>query len=106
MDNTSQKVFVVFNPKAGKEDQADEVRAALASHFTPPHWTPEIYETTGKEDENIAAICRAACARGAALVISAGGDGTLAGVGNGLVNSPVPLGILPLGAGNDLARIL
>ena len=106
MDKANQKVFVVFNPKAGKEDQADEVRAALASHFTPPHWTPEIYETTGKEDEDIAAICRAACARGASLVISAGGDGTLAGVGNGLVNSPVPLGILPLGTGNGLARAL
>jgi YegS/Rv2252/BmrU family lipid kinase len=106
MDNANQKVFVVFNPKAGKEDQADEVRAALASHFTPPRWTPEIYETTGKEDEDVAAICRAACARGASLVISAGGDGTLAGVGNGLINSPVPLGILPLGTGNGLARAL
>ena len=106
MDNANQKVFVVFNPKAGKEDQADEVRTALASHFTPPRWTSEIYETTGKENEDIAAICRAACARGASLVISAGGDGTLAGVGNGLVNSPVPLGILPLGTGNALARAL
>jgi diacylglycerol kinase (ATP) len=106
MDYANQKVFVVFNPKAGKEDQAAEVRAALASHFTSPRWTPEIYETTGKEDEDVAAICRAACARGASLVISAGGDGTLAGVGNGLINSPVPLGILPLGTGNGLARAL
>ena len=106
MDNSNQKVFVVFNPKAGKEGQADEVRAAVASHFTAPQWTSEIYETTGKEDEDVAAICRAACAHGATLVVSAGGDGTLVGVGNGLVNSPVPLGILPLGTGNDLARIL
>ncbi len=106
MDNSNQKVFVVFNPKAGKEDPADEVRAALARHFTPPQWTSEIYETTGQEDEDVAAICRAACARGASLVIAAGGDGTLVGVGNGLVHSPVPLGILPLGTGNDLARIL
>jgi diacylglycerol kinase (ATP) len=104
MDNPSQKVFVVFNPTAGKEGQADEVRAALARHFIPPQWTPEIYEMTGKED--VAAICRAACDRGASLVIAAGGDGTLIGVANGLVHSPVPLGILPLGTGNDLARAL
>jgi len=106
MDNSSRKVFVVFNPKAGKEDPAEEVRAALARHFTSPRWVTEIYETTGKENEDVAAICRAACERGASLVIAAGGDGTLVGVANGLVHSPVPLGILPLGTGNDLARAL
>ena len=104
MDNSGQKVFVVFNPKAGKEGQADEVRASLARHFIPPRWTLEIYETTGKED--VPTICRAACERGASLVIVAGGDGTLVGVANGLVHSPVPLGIIPLGTGNDLARAL
>jgi YegS/Rv2252/BmrU family lipid kinase len=103
---SSQKVFVIFNPKAGKEGQPDEVRAALAKHFTPPEWTSEIYEMTGQPDEDVAAICRAACKRGADLVVSAGGDGTLVGVANGLVDSPVPLGILPLGTGNDLARAL
>ncbi len=104
MDNSNQKVFVVINPKAGKENQGDEVRTALAHYFTADLWTSEIYETTGKED--VAAVCRAACERGATLVIAAGGDGTLVGVANGLVNSPVPLGILPLGTGNDLARAL
>jgi diacylglycerol kinase family enzyme len=96
MDNSSQKVFVVFNPKAGKDGPAEEVRAALARHFIPPHCTSEIYETTGQEDEDVAAICRAACARGASLVIAAGGDGTLIGVANGLVHS-----LVPLGTGND-----
>ena len=104
MDDSSQKVFVVFNPTAGKEGQADEVREALARHFIPPRWMHEIHETTGEED--VAAICRAACERGASLVIVAGGDGTLVGVANGLVHSPVPLGIIPLGTGNDLARAL
>jgi diacylglycerol kinase (ATP) len=106
MHNSSQKVFVVFNPSAGKEAQADEVRAALAQYFTAPRWTLEIYETTGKEDEDVAALCRAACEKGAGLVIAAGGDGTLIDVANGLVHRPVPLGILPLGTGNDLARAL
>ena len=104
MDNSSQKAFVVFNPKAGKEDEAAELRSALARHFTSPRWTVEIYETTGKED--VTAICRAACEQGTSLVISAGGDGTLVGVANALVHSQVPLGILPLGTGNRLARIL
>jgi diacylglycerol kinase (ATP) len=104
MSNTNQKVFIVFNPKAGKEGQSDAIHAALASHFMSPQWTSEIYETTGKED--LPAICRAACEKGASLVIAAGGDGTVVGVANGLVNSQIPLGILPLGTGNDLARVL
>jgi diacylglycerol kinase (ATP) len=104
MDNSSQSVFVVFNPKAGKEGQVDEIRSALASHFTSPRWKPEIYETTGKED--LLVICRAACNQGASLVVAAGGDGTVASVANALVFSQVPLGILPLGTGNVLARAL
>ena len=104
MDTASQKVFIVFNPKAGKEDEVAQVRAALAQYFVPPQWTLEIYETTGQED--VAALCRAACGQGATLVVSAGGDGTLVGVATGLVHSPVPLGILPLGTGNALARAL
>ncbi|MEO8609264.1 MAG: diacylglycerol kinase family protein [Chloroflexota bacterium] len=106
MDRSGQKVFVIFNPKAGNAADADLVRDALAKHFPQPQWAAEIYETTGKEDEDIPAICRTACKKGAAMVISAGGDGTLVGVANGLVNGPTPLGILPLGTGNDLARIL
>jgi diacylglycerol kinase (ATP) len=104
MDNSRQKAFVVFNPKAGREDEAVELRSALTRHFTSPRWTVEIYETTGKED--VTAICRVACEKGASLVISAGGDGTLVGVANALVHSQVPLGVLPLGTGNRLARIL
>ncbi len=99
-----QKVFIVFNPKSGKEERAAEIRSMLARYFAPPHWKPELYETTGKED--LGAICRAACKRGTSLVIAAGGDGTVCGVANGLIQSRVPLGILPLGTGNGLARVL
>ena len=40
------------------------------------------------------------------LVIAAGGDGTLTGAVDGLVESGLPLGVLPLGTANDLARTL
>ena len=99
-----KKAFIVFNPKAGKENRGDELRATLASHFVPQGFELELYETTGKED--VAEICRAACARGVSLVVAAGGDGTLVGVANGLKGSSVPLGILPLGSANFMARAL
>lgn len=40
------------------------------------------------------------------MVVAAGGDGTIHAVAQGLINTNVPLGILPMGTGNDLARTL
>jgi diacylglycerol kinase (ATP) len=104
MAQSPQKVYVVFNPKAGNAGTADQIRSELARRFTPPEWSLEIYETTGQED--LPSLGRAACNRGVSMVVSAGGDGTVVGVANSLVNCPVPLGILPMGTGNDLARAL
>jgi diacylglycerol kinase (ATP) len=39
-------------------------------------------------------------------VVAAGGDGTMNGVADGLVQTGLPLGILPMGTANDLARTL
>ena len=49
LEHGRQKVFVVYNPKAGKEDQLAELRSALASRFTAPEWTVEIYQTTARK---------------------------------------------------------
>ncbi len=40
------------------------------------------------------------------LVIVGGGDGTLNAAAEGLIDTRLPLGILPLGTANDLARTL
>ncbi len=40
------------------------------------------------------------------LVIVGGGDGTMNAAARGLIETRLPLGILPLGTGNDLARTL
>jgi YegS/Rv2252/BmrU family lipid kinase len=106
MRPSNQKVYVVFNPTAGSATDTQAVREAIAKHFAAPQWNCEVYETTGKKDEDIPALCRAAIKKGAGMIVSAGGDGTLVSVANGVVRSKIPLGILPLGTGNDLARIL
>jgi YegS/Rv2252/BmrU family lipid kinase len=102
-NQTKQNMYVVLNPIAGNSS-AEEIRTALEETFGDKGWTLDIYETTG--EENVAELTREACKKGAGLVVAAGGDGTVAGVVNGLVNSGIPLGILPVGTGNGLARAL
>lgn len=49
-------------------------------------------------------MARQSIAEGAEMIIAAGGDGTINEVIEGMVNSPVPLGILPAGTANVLAN--
>ncbi|MEN6536427.1 MAG: diacylglycerol kinase family protein [Bryobacteraceae bacterium] len=49
-------------------------------------------------------IAREQAARGADVILAAGGDGTINEVANGLIHSPVPLGILPGGTANVLGN--
>ncbi|MDR3635799.1 MAG: diacylglycerol kinase family lipid kinase [Isosphaeraceae bacterium] len=104
---TTQRIFIVINPKAGSY-VADTVRNTLERDFprNAGHAEPfcEIHETG--HDEQLVNIVREACARGFAMVVAAGGDGTVSGVAEGLVGTDVPLGILPLGTANVLAREL
>lgn len=95
------KIFIVLNPIAG-HSSAPEIRHLLEDRFVNQDY--EIYETTG--EENLAELIQEACRKGAKLVIAAGGDGTIASAVNGLKGTEIPLGIIPVGTGNGLARAL
>jgi diacylglycerol kinase (ATP) len=97
------KTFIVVNPVAGTsqlEDVREKIQTALQAHDIPF----EIYETKG--DDNFKQIIRNAIQQGCKLVITAGGDGTLSGVVDGLVDTQIPLLILPIGTWNALAQAL
>lgn len=49
---------------------------------------------------------RQALDSGATVVVAGGGDGTVSGVAGELIETPVPLGVLPLGTLNHFARDL
>ncbi|HWQ15452.1 MAG TPA: diacylglycerol kinase family protein [Roseiflexaceae bacterium] len=99
------QVFIVLNPVGGTCDP-ETVRESLARRLGEARKRFAIYETTGAHDEDIAAKVRAALARGAQLVVAIGGDGTVSEVAGALAGSDVPLGIIPAGTANVLAREL
>ncbi len=94
------KVTAILNPRAGLA--AERARHVLEAGT--PGWTIEIATTShaGHARE----LAEAAVARGDDVVLAVGGDGTANEAARGLVGSEVALGIVPVGSGNGLARVL
>lgn len=97
------KTFIVINPVAGMQE-AEIVREKIQSNLQAHEIPSEVYETNKKEDLN--QKVRDAVRRGFKLFVVAGGDGTLAGVASGLVDTQIPLIVIPTGTWNALARNL
>jgi YegS/Rv2252/BmrU family lipid kinase len=96
-------LFIVLNPVAGHV-QADTVYKIFTEIFESNGIKFDVYETTGQE--NVTEIVREALTRNYSMIVAVGGDGTVSQVANGLVKSDIPLGIVPLGTGNLVAREL
>lgn len=99
-------VAVIINPVAGVRgrqpvgDRADLARQVGRSNGEAVEVS--VTECAGHARE----LARTACARGARLVVAWGGDGTVNEVASALAFGPVPLGMVPGGSGNGLARDL
>jgi diacylglycerol kinase family enzyme len=97
------ELLVFANPKSGSAD-LEELCTELETRCRAAHCTYKLHPL--QLDEDIPALARQAAADGVALVAAAGGDGTVAAVAQGLVGTETPLGVLPLGTGNGLARAM
>jgi len=93
-------MLIIFNPVAGR--RRAHLLWRVLDHLVANGIRLEIAETTRRGDAE--ALARAAAARGAPLVVAAGGDGTIAEVANGLIGSASALGLIPLGTANVLAH--
>jgi diacylglycerol kinase family enzyme len=100
-------VTVIINPVAGGQRPqsarklAEKATATLA-HAAREDWEVLVTERRGHAKD----LARRARMRGARLVLAWGGDGTVNEVASELAFSETPLGIIPSGSGNGLARDL
>lgn len=98
------RAAVVVNPTkfdGGTGAVRRQVEAACAS----AGWAPPLWLETTEDDPGVGQT-KQALAEGVEVVIACGGDGTVRTVGETLAGSGTPLGLLPTGTGNLLARNL
>jgi len=99
-------VTVIINPVSGGHGiDVARRKAQLALSVIEAHGDrPEVLltERVGHARD----LAAGALQRGARLVLAWGGDGTINEVASALVFGEVPLGIVPAGSGNGLAREL
>lgn len=93
------KTVVILNPEAGKANQVPRLRELLDR-------LPDVLVRETEGPGHARDLAHEAAEQGCATVVSAGGDGTLNEVLNGLAPdfSRSRLGVLPLGTGNDFVR--
>ncbi len=98
-----ERVCLIINPVSGTESKKnipEEVAVAINQKENDL-----IIRVTGYP-LHASEIAREAVREGYKSVIVAGGDGTVNEAARELINTPVTLGIIPLGSGNGLARDL
>jgi diacylglycerol kinase (ATP) len=95
------KPFVIFNPVAGSVKNADAILSQL-QRLDPA--AVRLTRTGGDAERFASEAIRKKCS----YIVTAGGDGTLNEVVNGIGRRAreACVGILPLGTGNDFARTL
>ncbi|WP_458780252.1 diacylglycerol/lipid kinase family protein [Arthrobacter sp. D3-16] len=97
-----QRAAIIINP--AKTVDID-VRELAAKHSAENGWGETLWFETTKEDPGVGQA-KEALAQGADIVIAGGGDGTVRCVAEVLSGGDIPMGLLPLGTGNLLARNL
>ncbi|HEY9664708.1 MAG TPA: YegS/Rv2252/BmrU family lipid kinase [Allocoleopsis sp.] len=99
---TKQSACLIFNPVAGQGNAEAELQRIR--QLLDPDLALTVQQTA--KGMNPTLLAEAAIREGATLLIASGGDGTLSDVAEAVVNTNIPLGIIPRGTANSFARSL
>jgi len=94
-------IHFIYNPNSGTQNEAQKKQWLASLHAIP---NVVIWETTRPLEAN--EFAKKAIEQKATRIIAIGGDGTINEVASALTETTIPLGIIPMGSGNGLARHL
>ena len=95
---------LIANPGAGKPEETPR-QLELATRYLLDHGI-EVNVALAKPKEEATPLARQAVKDGYDMVIAMGGDGTLEAVLRGMVGQKTPMGIIPTGTQNNIAKSL
>ncbi len=98
-----QKVLFIINKFSGGGFR-ESLEGRIIDYCAQQGWECTIEFT--RQRGHAVELAQQAVAENMSLVVATGGDGTVNEVAQGLVNTTVPMAILPKGSGNGLARHL
>ena len=101
--NQRKKLAVILNPS--KIDEAPQFRTLVEALATDSGFASVVWWETSVEDTGHG-MAHEAAVSGCDLVLAIGGDGTIRAVCEELAGTGIPVGIVPAGTGNLLARNL
>jgi diacylglycerol kinase family enzyme len=104
----SQAVIVVNRRAGAGAERVDTLAGRLATRLSAEGSTPSsiVFDTSKQAPRSWPQRLQAALAAGGERVFVLGGDGTVLAVASRLLGRPIPLGVIPLGTANLLARDL
>lgn len=98
----TRSACLIFNPVAGQSDPDKDLNKIV--NILEPEIELDVQCTT--PDKDAAQLTKTAVERGIQTIIASGGDGTLSAAAGALVETGIPLGIIPRGTANAIASAL
>jgi len=98
----TRSACLIFNPVAGQSDPDKDLNKIV--EILEPEIELDVQCTTPEKDAG--QLTKTAVEQGVQTIIASGGDGTLSAAAGALVETDIPLGIIPRGTANAIASAL